>query len=104
VTTYPDSLYKEIMDDALHPEIYSSRREATREFQRFMSSEAFGFRKVSDIILSAIVGLDWKFLTKDEGEWVSTSYWVHPRRYIRQRIGKPLGVLDHNVAAVVYES
>ena len=66
-----------------------------------MNNTARGCRDFTNCILSAVVASEWYWINKDDGEWVTRLYWVHPHQYVRETLGKPMDILDYNVAGVL---
>jgi hypothetical protein len=73
-----------------------------QEYTRSMSGDARFFKKETGFILSAIVTSDYDWFTKDDGEWVTKTAWIHPDPYIKSVFHDPLSIMNYNIAGVVY--
>ncbi len=104
IVTRPASTYHEIMGAAHSPEIYRSPKEAMQEYDQFASSLAADFRQESGLILSGIAESESEYIKpQDEEDWLTRLYWTHEHKYVRTRVGKPLEVLDFNIAGIAYD-
>ncbi len=101
IITKPSYYYDELMIEDL--EIYGPDV-VKRRFRDFVEDLAFEYRKISDLVLSAIVEVKYAPAPRsEEGSWETFVYWSHPHDYVKRRIGKAFGILEHNIAGVVYD-
>ncbi len=103
-TDYPGTLLADLtsdIDDADPNWAAKQRIEAAKTFDRFMFQDAQFFKRESGLVLSAIVTHEWRWFSKDVGDYETEVAWAHPNGYIRSAIGRKGSTLDYDIAGVL---
>lgn len=102
MVTSPAYYHKYMEGEARYDESYDPS-EAKIEFDQFGAGLAYGFRKESGVVISAVACVEQEYFKPAERvDWVTRLYWVHPHYSVRKSLGNPLDDLPHNVGGVAY--